>query len=95
MTTEAQPVNERLRAALKHCDKLTWRHAGLPVCACCDEIIKKYVRDHNHVTLKQRGYVCNRCNVLIGYAELVQQNPVEYRMIIEYLKKYDPTHPLL
>jgi hypothetical protein len=62
------------------------------VCECCHrpEIvkykneIKSLALDHNHSTNEFRGWLCNKCNVMIGYAD-----DSEERLLlgVEYLRK--------
>ena len=40
--------------------------------------------DHNHKTGKFRGWVCQRCNLVLGF---VKDNTELLNMLIEYLKK--------
>lgn len=94
LTRENEP-NVRLSQAVEHARTIAWRREGKPVCECCGKRIDRVVSDHNHITMTRRGNVCYSCNAVIGYAEWMQRNPVKFKMIIEYLKQYDPTHTLL
>lgn len=58
------------------------------VCAICKRPEKyknrKYLAvDHDHVTEKIRGLLCNKCNCVLGYAE---DNPLVLKAAVEYLK---------
>jgi len=35
-------------------------------CACCGKTDKKLTWDHDHETLKERGWICTNCNLGIG-----------------------------
>ncbi|AGF91552.1 hypothetical protein PRRG_00043 [Prochlorococcus phage P-RSP2] len=35
-------------------------------CACCGKTDKKLTWDHDHKTLKERGWICHSCNLGIG-----------------------------
>jgi len=35
-------------------------------CECCGEVPRKWTLDHDHDTLKIRGWICDRCNTGIG-----------------------------
>lgn len=51
-------------------------HAG--VCPICGEKPDKdLVVDHDHETGKVRGLLCNRCNLRLGWVELVGLNKIE------------------
>jgi Recombination endonuclease VII len=51
-----------------------WRRAGVgmptrpapPACECCGKPGKRLCLDHDHVTLKFRGWLCDACNMGIG-----------------------------
>jgi hypothetical protein len=49
------------------------------VCGAFDTICL----DHNHKTMKFRGWICNRCNVAIG---MVKENSETLYALAEYLK---------
>jgi len=38
-------------------------------CDCCNEYVGRTVWDHCHTTGKFRGWLCNRCNVGMGYVD--------------------------
>lgn len=42
--------------------------------------------DHNHATNKMRGFLCNGCNVTLGFA---RDNPLVLEGLIRYLEIYD------
>lgn len=42
--------------------------------------------DHNHVTGKIRGLLCNGCNTSLGF---VKENPHTLSSMIEYIKKHN------
>jgi len=54
-------------------------------CECCHKQVSKFGIDHNHITGKVRGILCNSCNLGIGYLE--KPNFVEIATI--YLSKFD------
>jgi len=37
-------------------------------CQICNDTFKKLVVDHDHKTNEVRGYLCRRCNVMLGMA---------------------------
>ncbi len=55
---------------------------------CCDScgiVATRLLVDHDHVSGKVRGLLCNRCNVLAGYLE---KNPDLLHKAIAYLKAW-------
>jgi hypothetical protein len=54
------------------------------VCDICGEIKKLYF-DHDHQTRKHRGWLCNYCNLWLGWFEKAKVRGVLERTI-EYLK---------
>ena len=38
-------------------------------CEICDEYMNKKCIDHDHVTGKDRGMICQDCNVLLAHAK--------------------------
>lgn len=59
-------------------------------CAICGieqiKTMKRFAVDHNHITNKVRGLLCNRCNLAIG---LFEDSIVGLNKAVEYLKKYN------
>jgi hypothetical protein len=53
-------------------------------CACCGNLQKNLVVDHDHDTGRVRGLLCNNCNLMIGYA---LDDPRRLQLGIEYLNK--------
>lgn len=76
--------NRKARYNLTPADyaRLLARQKG--VCAICRKPIKLSV-DHNHLTNKVRGLLCNGCNTLLGYA---WENITILRSAIRYLKQH-------
>ena len=57
-------------------------------CAICGELTEKLVLDHDHSTGQVRGFLCNRCNIKIGYVERkggVGTSEEFYNQILDYL----------
>lgn len=60
--------------------------AGRPkpdVCECCDEK-SKIVWDHQHDNGEFRGWICDRCNRVLG---AIKDNPVILEQLIRYLRE--------
>lgn len=53
-------------------------------CVVCGRRDKKICWDHNHETGAFRGWLCHKCNVILGMAE---DNPEILMKLIEYLEK--------
>lgn len=68
--------------------------AGRPrpeVCELCNETAEpiknggyRTVFDHNHITGQFRGWICDRCNKVLG---LIEDNPDLLKAMIVYLKE--------
>jgi hypothetical protein len=54
-------------------------------CEACGQTHTKIVFDHNHTTGQFRGWLCDPCNVILGYAK---DNPIMLQKLINYLKEY-------
>lgn len=58
-------------------------------CAICgkhqSELDRAFDVDHNHVTEKVRGLICNKCNLVLGNAF---DNPIILRSAADYLENY-------
>lgn len=58
-------------------------------CAICGKhqisFKRKFVVDHNHSTLKNRGLLCYSCNTAVGRVEILPEN---IEKIINYLGKF-------
>jgi len=54
-------------------------------CESCGKV-KKLHWDHDHSTGLFRGWLCHRCNVLVGFLE---KDPVSVLMAKEYMSKYE------
>jgi len=55
------------------------------ICGVNEKILKKHLGvDHNHKTGKVRGLLCNRCNVLLGFAT---DSKNIFKKAIKYLKR--------
>lgn len=61
------------------------QHGG---CAVCGEPPQKWCVDHDHVTGKVRGLLCNHCNAALG---LFKDNPAALQSAIYYLALHDET----
>jgi hypothetical protein len=56
-------------------------------CLICGEIPNKNLSvDHNHITGKIRGLICNSCNIAIAKAK---DSPILLRAMADYLEKFD------
>ncbi len=72
--------------------KLLFKQQG-GVCAICGNaetvklrgVIKKLAVDHNHITGKVRGLLCNHCNRGLG---CMKDDVLIFKNAIKYLKKY-------
>jgi hypothetical protein len=53
-------------------------------CACCNNLEKNLLVDHDHDSDKVRGLLCINCNSMLGYA---LDNPRRLELGIEYLNK--------
>ncbi len=54
-------------------------------CEVCSNEAKKIVYDHSHTSNKFRGWLCNRCNIIIGQAG-------DDAILLEKLALYVRTH---
>lgn len=54
-------------------------------CGICHKE-KKLVVDHCHISLKVRGLLCDRCNMLLGYIEKTPAEVLE--RFLEYLEQH-------
>ncbi len=53
------------------------------ICPVCKRVSKKNLSiDHDHITGKIRGYICNNCNVALGR---VADSPIILRALAKYL----------
>lgn len=55
-------------------------------CEICGRTTDKLVKDHNHKTGTIRGWICCRCNYLVGFIEV----NTFYANILKYIKRHDP-----
>ena len=51
-------------------------------CAICREIPTKFVVDHDHLTQKVRGLLCQRCNIFLGASG---EQPERFERAVKYL----------
>lgn len=42
--------------------------------------------DHNHKTGKFRAWLCNGCNIIVGWCD---ENPIILKKLIKYLRKHN------
>jgi hypothetical protein len=54
------------------------------VCDICNEEANEICFDHNHITGAFRGWLCHRCNLILGK---LQDNPELSDKITKYLRK--------
>lgn len=65
---------------------------GVCLICGCPEIIKRKGKiknlavDHNHITGKVRGLLCQKCNQALG---LLNENPVVIKSLLEYITNND------
>ena len=59
---------------------------GRPETASRNGKVKNLSVDHNHVTDKIRGLLCQKCNSALG---LLEDNPVIIKSLLEYIIKND------
>lgn len=66
-------LDNRCKACIKKQSKLrndlkkSWDHLKTNICDCCgQEHHKTLVLDHDHNTLKFRGWICEDCNLGLG-----------------------------
>lgn len=57
---------------------------GVKCPICTRRISKNLSVDHDHVTGRIRGIICNKCNLAIGNAE---DSPMRLRAMADYLEK--------
>jgi hypothetical protein len=79
-------VHEKQKAA-RYKEKLEDQGGRCAICTC-DEFDnkRKLAQDHNHLTGRPRGLLCNRCNAGIGlFLERIEL----LEMAIRYLKRYE------
>lgn len=58
--------------------------APCEICLC----IMKLQQDHNHETGQRRGWICGRCNIALGWLELIRANGLQ-GVFDSYLQKYE------
>jgi hypothetical protein len=64
--------------------RLILEKQGIKCPICNKNITKNPSVDHNHITGKIRGLICNKCNLAIGNAE---DSPDRLRAMANYLEK--------
>ena len=58
-------------------------------CAVCFDVFpdgKQKSLDHDHVSGRARGFVCNRCNLFLG---MIENRPEIYLLAMSYLKLHE------
>jgi hypothetical protein len=55
------------------------------LCESCGKEMSRPLVDHDHITNKVRGLLCNRCNVMVGYLE---KNPRLLMSAVAWLAKH-------
>lgn len=70
---------------LTHGDYLLMYAAQGGCCAICGTRHNRLRVDHDHVTQKIRGLLCNRCNVGLG---MMSDSPTTCRLAADYLDRY-------
>ena len=79
--------NKKYKYKLTEDEMYRWLEATH--CDCCGKEFgnnnyRDRVQDHCHSTGDNRGLLCQRCNIAIGYWETT-----DHRMIMEYLNKFN------
>lgn len=54
-------------------------------CELCGMAHKKIVFDHDHISMKFRGWICDPCNIVLGS---VKENIETLKKMTQYLEKY-------
>ena len=85
-------LDNRCKACIKKQSKLRndlkkrWEHLKTNVCDCCgQEHHKTLVLDHDHNTLRFRGWICEDCNLGLGK---LGDNIEGVEKALEYLKRH-------
>lgn len=63
------------------------RFLTVDICQICGSTDKRLVIDHDHLTNKIRGRICEKCNVVIGF---VDENIQILYNIISYIQSHKP-----
>lgn len=71
---------------LTHAQYLALRDNQNGLCALCQKQAKRLVMDHDHVTDQLRQFVCDRCNMLLGFIEKTEPEILE--AALGYLKRH-------
>lgn len=74
--------NKRAEDARRYQRKLSGRDNKPLKCDICGGEEEQIVWDHDHVTNQFRGWLCNRCNRVLG---LMHDNPNHLIRMVEYL----------
>ena len=75
-------IRRKLNISDEDYQKLMQSHDG--TCDVCGRSITKVCIDHNHLTGKVRGLLCNNCNTALG---LVGDNVSTLTKLIQYLEQ--------
>lgn len=59
----------------------------LGVCEFCLRIMQLQ-QDHDHITGKARGWLCSRCNLLVGWWEIIQREE-QSTHVDSYIKRWE------
>jgi hypothetical protein len=83
-------INKENRYGLKHGEYNVLFEAQNGVCSVCKKVqdskkTKRLFIDHNHITGKVRGLICNKCNVALG---MVGDSVERLEMLISYLRNH-------
>lgn len=87
------PDKVKAQNKLKNARKLQRKHATAPwvcpeACECCERTGLKLRFDHDHATDLFRGWICDRCNLVLG---LVKDDQKLLHFMIMYLKRSEVT----
>lgn len=59
------------------------------LCEVCNQLHIRIVFDHCHSTNLFRGWLCDRCNRVLG---LMKDNPAQLRLLAKYLEEFNETN---
>src|ERR1041384_3130226 len=75
------------RYGITHEKYLEFRTAQNGICALCHKDAKRLVLDHNHETGRLRKFLCDRCNMFVGWVE--KTGVAFVHEVVDYLSKHN------